>query len=145
MVVNAKKSNIVHFRNSAKPKTQHVFKLGTDKLDLVASYKYLGLILSEHLDYSVTAKIVAQAAGRALGLLLAKFKACGGMPYNVFTHLYDVMVQSVINYGAAIWGTQSYSCIKSVQMRASRFFLGVGKYTPNAAVQGEMGWDFPQQ
>ena len=77
--------------------------------------------------------------------MLAKFKACGGMPYDVFTHLYDVMVQSVIKYGAAIWGTQSYSRIKSVQMRASRFFLGVGKYTPNAAVQGEMGWDFPQQ
>lgn len=130
MNVNTKKSNIVHFRNGAKPKTDCVFKFGSDSLVMVPSYKYLGLILTEHLDYDVTAKMVAQSAGRALGLLIAKFKACGGMPYDVYTRLYDVLVQSVINYGAAIWGTKSYSCINAVQMRASRFFLGVGKYTP---------------
>ena len=46
----------------------------------------------------------------------------------------------MISYGASIWGTQEYSCINSVQHRACRFFLGVGKFTPNAAVEGDMGW-----
>ena len=53
------------------------------------------------------------------------------------------MVWPVISYGAAIWGTKEYSCINAVQHRACRFFLGVGKYTPNAAVNGEMGWQPP--
>ena len=34
---------------------------------------YLGLTLTEHLDYNVTAKIVAQSASRALGFLIAKY------------------------------------------------------------------------
>ena len=52
-------------------------------------YKYLGLVLDAYLDYSVTAKFVAQSASRALGLVIAKCKPVGGVPYNVFTKLYD--------------------------------------------------------
>ena len=145
MQVNTQKSQIVHFRNNAKTRSNAVFNFGDDRIDIVSSYKYLGLVITEHMDYHVMAKMVSQAAGRALGLLIAKFKSCGGMPYEVYTKLYDVLVQSVINYGAAIWGSQSHSCIMAVQMRASRYFLGVGKYTPNTAVLGDMGWDFPKQ
>jgi hypothetical protein len=64
-----------------------------------------------------------------------------GLPYNVFTKLFDTMVWPVINYGAAIWGTRTFSCIDSIVNRAMRFYLGTGKYTPNAAVIGDMGWD----
>jgi len=145
MSVNISKSQIVHFRNVAKSKTNVIFNIGFNQLDTVTQYKYLGLILSEHLDHKITVKMVAQSASRALGLLIAKFKSCGGMPFEVYSHLYEVLVQSVINYGAAVWGTSSYSCINAVQMKASRFFLGVGRYTPNCAVMGEMGWEFPEQ
>ncbi len=67
------------------------------------------------------------------------------MPYDVYTTLYDSLVQPIIDYIAGIWGTKDFSCINSVQHRACRFFLGVGKYTPNVAVEGEMTMSFPQQ
>jgi hypothetical protein len=85
-------------------------------------------------------KSVAQSASRALGLLIAKYKNMGGMPYDVFTKLYDSCVWPVIAYGAAIWGFRSYSCINAIHNRAMRVYLGVGKYTPTAAVAGDMGW-----
>ena len=53
------------------------------------------------------------------------------------------MVWDIISYGAAIWGTKEYSAINAVQHRACRFFLGLGKYAPNAAVNGDMGWTPP--
>jgi hypothetical protein len=43
-----------------------------------------------------------------------------------------------------LFGSQfliSYSCIKSIHNRAISHFLGKGKYTPNAAVYGEIGWN----
>jgi hypothetical protein len=49
----------------------------------------------------------------------------------------------VINYGAAIWGDRSFSCVYTVHNKALRFFLGVDKYTPNAAFVGEMAWQPP--
>ena len=87
----------------------------------------------------VTAKCVAQSASRALGLVIAKANAFGGFPFWTFSKLYDATVSSVISYGAAIWGTRDYSCVSAVQHRACRFFWGVGKFTPNAAVVGDMG------
>jgi hypothetical protein len=53
------------------------------------------------------------------------------------------MVWPVISYGASIWGTKSYSCINAVQNRAMRFYLGLGKYTPTAALYGELAWQPP--
>ena len=86
------------------------------------------------------AKAVAKSASRALGLLIVKSKIHGGFQHNIFSKLYDTMVWSVINYGSCIWGTRDFSCINAVQNRAMRFSMGVGKYTPNDAIAGDMGW-----
>ncbi len=36
-------------------------------LNIVDRYKYLGTILNEHLDFSVTSSVLSGAAGRTLG------------------------------------------------------------------------------
>ena len=64
------------------------------------------------------------------------------MPYECLTKCYDATVQPVIEYSAAIWGTKPFSSISVVQNRACRYFLG--RYTPNAAINGDMGWLSPE-
>ena len=88
--------------------------------------------------------MVAQLASRALGLLISKDKSFGGMPYDCFTKCYNATVQATIDYSAAVWGTKSVSCVNAIQNRACRYFLGLGRYTPNAAVNGDMGWSAPE-
>ncbi len=66
-------------------------------------------MLNEYLDYDKIASHVAQAAHRALGLLIAKDRTQGGFTYDVFTKLYDSLVSSIIEYGAAVWGHRAYS------------------------------------
>ena len=82
---------------------------------------------------------MAKAASRALGILIAKSKALGGMPFKCFKKLYETMVLPVIHYGSAIWGHSEFTCISGVHNKACQYFLGVGKYTPKAAVQGDVG------
>ena len=67
----------------------------------------------------------------------------GGVTFQVFSKLYNSTVWPVISYASSIWGTKSYSCINVVENRALRFFLGVGKFTPTAAVAGDTGWQPP--
>ncbi len=86
------------------------------------------------------AKYVSQAAQRALGMLIAESKAHGGMSYAVFTKLFNSLVQPIIYYGASVWGHKIHSSIQLVQNRAARYFLGVGRKTPFAGFQGDMGW-----
>ena len=46
----------------------------------------------------------------------------------------------VTAYRAAIWGTRQFSCIDAVHLKAQRYDLGTEKYTPSAAVAGDMRW-----
>ena len=109
-------------------------------MGITHQYNYLGLTLTEFLNYDIMASNVAKSASRALGLVIHKSKQNGGFPFECFTKLYDSLVWPVIEYGSSIWGTSKRSCIEAVQNRACRYFMAVGKYTPNIAVQGDMGW-----
>ena len=42
MVINVKKSNVIHFRTPSKEKTNFLFKCGNDTLEIVDRYVYLG-------------------------------------------------------------------------------------------------------
>ncbi len=58
---------------------------GNNQLQIVDKYRYLGLIFTESLSYDDMAKSVAHSTTRALSLVIAKCKAHGGVPLNVFT------------------------------------------------------------
>ena len=92
MYLNCNKSKIVHFRPKSICKTNIECTCGNDMLMTVDRYLYLGLVHREHLDYSITATVIAQSASRALGLLIAKCKSFGGLPFNVFTHTYTIVL-----------------------------------------------------
>ena len=143
MKINLDKTKIVHFRNTAPPKSNVGLVFGNETIEITNQWTYLGILLSEHLNYNLKAKQVAKSASRALGLVISKYKAFGGLPFSTFSKLFDSIVWSTINYGAAIWGDREFSCINAVLNRAERFFIGVGRYTPNAAVNGDMGWNKP--
>ena len=102
-------------------------------LDLSTSTnKYLGVLLTD-------TQSVAQAANKALGLLISKVKLNGGVHYKCFTQMFDTFVWPVISYSACIWGTRMYGAIESVFNRACRFFLGLGQHAPVSAIRGDMG------
>ena len=73
MKVNIEKTQIVHFRSKQTSKTETIFYLGPQALGIVNQYRYLGLILTEHMCYKATGDALAMGAGRALGKLVAKY------------------------------------------------------------------------
>lgn len=121
MSVKSRKNNVVQFRPNSEQRSVFDFTSGTDKIEKVGRYSYIGITLTEFLDFDVTVKIVAQSASRAHGLLIAKYNTMSGMLYDVFTKLYDSIVWPIISYGAAILGSKSFSCINAVQNRAMRY------------------------
>ena len=78
ITVNASKSKIIHFRTQTTPYTEVTFVCENYELEKVKQYVYVGLVLTDFLDYSVMAKHVSNSAGRALGLVISNFKSAGG-------------------------------------------------------------------
>ena len=114
--------------------------LGDTQLDIVSQYKYLGVILNEFLDYSVTAKFLADSGNRALGALINKYKHLNGLGYYSYTKLFQSGVCPILDYGSEIWGFGDYSSIDSIQNKAMQIFLGVHKFAPLPALTVDMDW-----
>ena len=89
-------------------------------------------MLTGHLDYNETVENVTQCDYRAL-------KPMGRLQFKVYVKLLDSMVWPVYEYAAAIWGSKDYSCVNALHNRTCRYYISVGKYTPNVAVRGDMG------
>ncbi len=115
MSVNIEKTKVVHFRRGPSiPCTEAVFTLGDVVVQMVDRYHYLGLVLTQFMDLNITVRYVAQAAPRALRVLVAKSKSQGGLLFRVFTQLYDSLVQPILDYGASIiWGHKSFFCTQT--------------------------------
>ena len=89
MSVNEEKTKVVHFRNPSVPPTNFMFWCGPTSIARQDIYTYLGLVLTEHLDFDIMAKTVAQSPCRALGVVIAKCKSGGGFAVSTFQKLYE--------------------------------------------------------
>ena len=140
--VNESKSNIVHFRKSRQKQTNFKFEYGGKTIELKSEYKYLGVILDEHLTFTTCSKVLADSGGRALGAVISKFKQFRDVGYNTFTKMFETGVIPVMDYGSGVWGCSKNTHSESIQNKACRYFMGVHNFTPLPALHGEMGW-FP--
>ena len=99
-------------------------------------------MINEFVDYNVTAKMLADAGGRALGSIICKYRKLNGLGYNTYSKLYDTCVCPVLDYGSEVWGFKNYEKIDHIQNRAVRAFLGVHNFAPNLGIHGDMGWTY---
>ena len=77
---------------------------------------------------------------RALGALRNKIRNFKGCQYQTFTKLYHTCVAHILDYGSGVWGYYRFSKVKTIQIRALRYILGVHRFAPNHAIRGDMGW-----
>ena len=92
------------------------------KIGLNPYLPYLGVWLDEHLNYhnSVT----------------AKSKQFGNFPFEAFSSLYQSLV---MDYGAGVWGHETFPKLQTIQNKAIRHILGVGKICPVDLLEGDSG------
>ena len=138
--INQTKSNIIHFRNTGRNRSVFKFSLADDVLEYTTSYKYLGLVLDEHLHLPKSGDILADSAGRALGGMIAKYKNLNDMGYTTYSKLYHSCVAPVMDYCAEVWSTKENSSCQAVQNKALRIFLGVHRFAAIPGLHGDMCW-----
>ena len=140
MVVNEEKTQVCHFRPKRKACTSHDFKYGASSLQIVSSYKYLGVFLDEHLSYVHHVDSLAKAASRSLGFLRHKLSFLKECRSDTFTKLYSSYVCPVMDYCSAVWGSKMFPKLEQVQYRALRYLLGVHRFAPIDVLLGDSGW-----
>ncbi|CAG2209764.1 unnamed protein product [Mytilus edulis] len=138
--VNIDKTKIMHIRKASAARCDSEFMLGNTRIDFANKYRYLGLMISEDMDYAVSVKELSTAASRALGSLTSKYLHMGNMDFATYTKIFENTVIPVMDYASGVWGSKRYDVLERLQYRAIRTFLGVGKTSPIPAITGDMGW-----
>lgn len=131
MQLNHSKTKLMSFTNRMS-RIQTAYSLNNSSLELVTTYKYLGLHLHSDLAWNHHINLMLASANRSLGLLKHNLKHA---PPHLRAHAYTTLIRPKIEYASAIWDPyQSYliNNIESLQNRAVRFIYS--DYSRNTSI-----------
>lgn len=84
--------------------------------------------------------MLSKAGGRALGAIISKMQNYKDVGFKTYSKMYYSCVVPVTDYCSSIWGFKCYNKIDMTQNKAIRYFMGVHKFAPLLAINGDMGW-----
>ena len=137
------RTNVMHIRNPRCAQSRFVFLFNHRIVSYCKHYKYLGSTLDEFLNFDKTAEAQAEPAGRSLGALITKTIKNGGLPYSIYSMLFECSVSSVSDYGSEVWGFEAKEAVSKIHLRAARCYLGLPKHATSAGVLAEISWPEP--
>ena len=118
--------------------TQYDFYLNNVKLELVTSFKYLGIHFFKNGNWHRTQKRLAQHASFALHNLFSIFREIE-LPTSEKCKLFDALVGPILNYGAEVWGMYEAKDVEMLHTKFCRWILNVKKSTNLSGLYGELG------
>ena len=103
-------------------------------------YKYLGCMVNDRLNCARMAEERAKAGVKALSDWIRRCRvAVGELRGETFVKLLEMLVDSVLLYGAEVLGScGQLAPIEKMQLRAARIFLGVGRLHPKVSLLFEL-------
>jgi len=106
MSVNLGETNIVHFRRKlrSRPRSSIIFTFNEEEIQYASQYKYLALLLNEHLDRNVSLEKIISKVNRALALLNHRMRVVGGFHFRTYTLLFNQLVQPIVMTNGCILG-----------------------------------------
>ena len=102
MYVNLTKTKIMVFRRGGILKKYEKWFFKGQQLEVVSFYKYLGLIFTPKLKWTLSKKTIALQAEKALNLLYMYNSKCGSLSVNIMLDLFDKIVLAILLYGSQI-------------------------------------------
>ena len=89
VLINTDKSKITHFRSARRRRSEVQFKVGDNILEIVTTYKYLGVIFDEKKDFKENAEHLAKGGGRGLGAVISKINTLKKYGIKTYEKLFN--------------------------------------------------------
>jgi hypothetical protein len=139
LIVNTAKTKVVVFRNGGYLAEREVWFYGGERLEVVGSYKYLGMLFSTRLSCNIALRDVVPRAKRGTIEIMCVLRRMNCNAPAIFFKLFDTQIVPMLLYAAEVWGYQKIEAIEKVHLMACKKLLGVSSKAPNTLVYGELG------
>ena len=110
----------------------------TETIEIVDSYKYLGLVFSKSGSLAVSKRHIAQQGVKAMYALITKARQLS-LPVDIQIDLFNKTVKPISLYGCEIWCYGNIDIIERVQLKFLKTILNLKSSTPSCMVYGETG------
>ena len=134
--LNVNKTKIMILENGRH--TNYDFFLYNTRVEVVKSFKYLGVYLHKNGKWNRTQSHIAQNASFSLHKLFTTFYNLE-LPISNKVDLFEKIVEPVLNYAAEVWGHHQGSDVESILTKFCRKILVVKKSSNLDALYGELG------
>ena len=134
--INTDKTKVMVFEKGL-PTDVHIY-YDNIELEVVDSFKYLGIMFYKNGCWNRTQKTLAEYGSHALYNLYKLFQDMN-ITSNEKFKLFDCLVSPVLGYAAEVWGFHGAPDIERLHTQFCRSILGVKKSTNLAALYCELG------
>ena len=100
------KTKIIVFRKGGFLAANEVWRYGDEEIEVVNSYKYLGLYFTNKLSLTQAVGDLAAKAKIRTSQILKCLWRLGNVPRHVFFKMYDAQILPILMYGSELWGSQ---------------------------------------
>ena len=118
--------------------TNYDFYIYNTRIELVDSFKYLGVHLFKNNKWNRTQKRIASHAASSLHNLFITCKQLD-LKTSQKLKLFDCLISPILNYSAGVWGYCSSKEIENIHTKFCRKLLYVKKSTNLNTLYGELG------
>ena len=136
LTINTKKTKAMIFENGRH--TKFDIYINNEKLETVTPFKYLGIHFFQKRELAQDTKRLSQHAAFALHNLFSLFRQFEFSTTQKYK-LFDVLVGSVLNNSAEVWGNNEAKEIETIHTKFCRWILNVRKSTNLSGLYGELG------
>lgn len=137
LTVNVSKTKIIVFTNS-RTNTNTQFSFQSKPVEIVADYKYLGIVFAKNGSFTLAKKHIAEQANKALFALLKKINGLD-LPYDLQLDIFNKTVKPILLYGSEIWGFGNCDILERIHLRFIKYIFQLKKSTPSHMIYGELG------
>ena len=134
--INTDKTKIMIFEKGRRSEVH--FHYNNIELEVVDSFKYLGIMFYKNGSWNRTQKCLAEYGSFALHNLYRLLQDMN-LKTNEKFKLFDCLVSSVLGYAGEVWGFHGAPDIERLHTQFCRSLLGVKKSTNLAALYCELG------
>ena len=124
--INLKKSKYIHFMSNRQNTRSNTVSYDSFKFEQVQSIKFLGITISETLEWNEHIKSITRKLSKITGSLY-KIRRC--IPKAMLLSVYYALVNSQLMYGISIWGSggsiSNLCCLFSAQKKCIRSLFRV--------------------
>ena len=140
--VNVDKTKILIF-SRGKIRNKPIFIFNDDEVEVVDSFKYLGVLFNYNNKPQKCKKFLYDQAYKAMFAVIQKSKKLY-LPVDLMIELFDKLVTPILTYGAEVWGFGDNVLLERLYLKFMKMVLHVKRSTPSCMVYGETG-TFPIQ